>query len=948
MRQISNNSISINAILVLVITVTIFLAPCSKHDDSIDLFSGLPPELTTLLVNGDDSMLTLYGREVGLETFVNTKRHFETLIQDISQQEYLRHEDRLYALQKRVCIVLAEEFNYDFYLNDLEFLESFPPIKRQEIMITRANIWLTASEPDLTYETRIDSLTGYYNTMLGIRDTFGVGIAKMTLSNMYGATGDRKNEKRYIIDASKDFSELGIHRLTCQSLGVLGTIYEREGKIDSMEMCYQTARDVAINSQLSEQISRFTYFYARRYARMGRLALANDLFNEAIELCKTYKGGYYEIRFIFHAMEFYADYSCWETVERLLSRAKILDKVYDNTRYSNNFMIGNTYIEARLHMAHGNVEKANSLFREIEKLTKGGSFLVNRENLLYYWARGLLENGFADDAIKIIDRGLINSRKKSLLREETKFITLKATAELERGNVEETREAITRLDFISSELHNPFMHDWVTRDVLRARIAMIEGDMTEALACVEEGLGRLRSFVELMDISVQGYLLINECSELRRLMHELTAHDPKLGYGAELFWRSLPLDMGTRQAADPKTSYSLALAATIGSGIAACPFPDSSLIDYLGSLAEKSISYMHELNAVHCMYVMDSNHITRFTVSPDDVQRTTIPCTREELHNLVIETHKCMSGEKQTNDANDSIDVHSALSKLGLCLLPDDLYKYTRPGNPRTLIITTDDFLSRIPFETFNIGTGGEYVPLLEDFDVAYLRHFETISAPHRSDNPGIIIVNSHFTKSSRNRYPFGRKLRCVEAEGQAVAALDKNAILLQGLDATKQKIKKRWEEASYLYFATHIIRDPEIPFLVLIPVATPYGDSSPESGYLDFTDIRSADFRGCDLVVLSGCSSGAPTVATRNIGPSLGDAFLDAGAAVVISTFWDVKDEEARKLMTAYTKELETNGYSHIKALCSARRKLFAEDLESRKSFSWASYAIHTGGLIK
>ena len=939
-----------NVILVLVVTASVFLAPCSKDDDSIDLFSGLPAEITTLLVNDNDSTLALYARDAGLESIVDAHRHFADLIHGMSQQEYLRHSDRLYTLNKRLCIVLAEEFNYEFYLNDLEFFETFLPAKRQEVMIARANIWLTAFEPGLTHETKIDSLTGYYNMMLGIKDTCGACMAKMALSTMYGATGDRNKEKRYIIDVSKDFAELGFHRLTCQSLGVLGAIYEREGKIDSMEMCYQAARDLATNSQLSAQISRFSYFYARRYARMGRLALANDFFNEAIEICKTYNGGCFEIRYIFHAMEFYADYSCWETVERLLSRAIILEKIYDNTKLSKGIVFGNKFIEARWHMAHGNVEKANSLFREAEKPSMTGPYFVNHDNHLYYWARGLLDNELFDDAIEIIDRGLINSSQKSLPREETKFLTLKASAEFMRGNTEEARKALERFDVVSPELHNPLMHDWITRDVLRARIAMAEGNRTEALACVEEGLDRLRSFVELMDISVQGYLWINDCIELRRLIHELTVHDPKLLYGAELFWRSLTLDMGISQAwqANPETLYALAMAATIGSGKTARPHPDASLTDYFTSLAEKAISSIRKLDAVHCMYMADNNHIKRLTVYPDDIRCTTIACTREELHDLVIETHKHMSGEKHTNGTAYSIDIHSNLSKLSQYLLPDDLYKYARPGNPRALMITTDDFLNGIPFETFNIGADSEYVPLLKDFDVAYLRHFETRNAQHISDNPGVVIVNSYSDISSRGRNPFGHKLRCVKAEGQAIAALDENAILLWGLHATKQEIKKRWEAASYLYFATHIIRDPEIPFLVLIPVATPDGDSSPESGYLDFTDIRSADFSKCDVVVLSGCSSGVPSVATRNIGPSLGDAFLDAGAAAVISTFWDVKDEEARSLMTSYAREMETNGHSHIKALCGARRKLFDEDPYSRDSFSWASYALHIGRVTE
>ena len=947
MRGISVNKELCVAATVLIATVMMFLVHCSRPQERIDFTKSLPPRLATLLLEGEDSTLALYARDAGFETIIDAHRHLDSLIQGMPAQDYFLHADSIHTIMKRVCIVLADEYDCDFYLNDLEFLDGFPPLKRQQIMKMRTKVWDKLFDTHLAHEARIDSVIGYYNILAELDDRYGVGTARMALSEMYGAIGNRKNEKRYLIEAGKDFSELGMHRMHCQSLGVLGTIYEREGKVDSMEMCYKKARDLAIRYELSDQISRFSYFYARRYARMGRLALANDLFNEAIELCKSHKGGYYEIRFIFHAMEFYADYSCWETVERLLSRARILEKVYANTRYSKQYVVSNVFMEARLQMARGNVEKANSLFREIEKSVFADPQLVDPNYYFYYWARGLLESGLAEDAIEIIDRGLSYARPKSLAREEIKFLTLKASAEFMRGNTEEARKAIERFDALSAKLKNPLLYDWVTRYVICARIAIAEDNTTEALACVEEGLGRLRSFVGLMDVTVQGYLWINECIELRRLMHELTAHDPKLGYGAELFWRGIVLDMGTKHA-DPNASYALAMEAIIGSDMAATPQSDGNLIDYFGVLAERAISGIRELDAVHCMYVVDDNHITRFTVSPDDVQRDAIPVPRDELRSLVIETQECMSGERGPSGSADSEDMYNNLSRLGKYLLPDDLGSYIRPGDPRTLMITTDDFLSRIPFETFNISTEGEYVPLLEHFDVAYLRCLETKNASPGSESPGMIVVNSSSGNLLRNRSSFSHRLLCVKAEGQAIAALDENAILLQGREATKQEIKERWEEASYLYFATHIIRDPEIPYLVLIPLPAPDGAISPESGFLDFTDIRSADFSRCDFVVLSGCSSGVPSVATRNIGPSLGDAFLDAGAAVVIATFWDVKDEEARKLMTHYAGELEMSGHAHIRSLCDARRTLLKEDPGSRQSFDWASYAIHVGRVPK
>ena len=943
--MLNYKNISINAAFVIVIALAVCLVSCSKHDDRVDFYQGLPVELVTILVEGDGSQLGLYMREKGLESTMDANRHFSNLVYDMSQQEYLRHADSLDVLQKRLCIVLAEEFNYDFFLNDLEFLKTFPPAKRQEIMIARATMWVIDNKTDMTHEAKVDSITGYYNMMVGNDDTHGEGIAKMALFKIFEASGDRNRAKQYLIGASNDFSEIGFHEPACQALGGLGAVYGNEGVFDSMEMCFQRARELAVNYQLSNQISRISYFYAGYYSRRGRLALANDLINEAIELCRTYKGGYYEIRYLYHAMEFYSKYSCWETVERLLARAKILGKVHDDLRYSRHFDIWIKVIEARWLMARGDVKKANALNWEIEHSTDETSIEANRFTHPYYWASGLLDNGLVENAIKVIDRGLNRPGHKFTHREESRILALKARAEFERGNIEEVRMALERFDLVSPRIKNPLLLDGITCDVLRARVALSDGDSTEAFTCLEDGLGHLRSFVGLMDISVQGYLWINECFELRKLMHELTSHDLKLQYGAELFWRNIALDMGTRLV-DPATSFELAMAASASHGTTARSVDENTLKDHFNWLAEAAMMSMRELEAVHCMYVMDDNNITRFTVSPKGVRRNKIQCSRGEMHALVSETHRHMEGVKEAGGIEDSIDVQRNLTKLGRHLLPDDLRNNAYPGNPRTLLITTDDFLGRVPFEAFNISSDGGYVSLLEHFDVAYLRHFENKYSTHRSDNPGIIIVNSGSARLSRSKCLFANKLKCIKAEGRAVAALDSSAVLLQGSEVTKQEIRKRWEDASYLYIATHIIRDPEIPFLVLVPLVLPEGDLSPESGFLDFTDIRSADFSRCELVVLSGCSSGVPSVAARNIGPSLGDAFLDAGAAAVITTFWDVKDEGALKLMTLYTLELESDNRSHIRALCKARRKLFREDPEPLNSFDWASYAINIGRL--
>ena len=96
-------------------------------------------------------------------------------------------------------------------------------------------------------------------------------------------------------------------------------------------------------------------------------------------------------------------------------------------------------------------------------------------------------------------------------------------------------------------------------------------------------------------------------------------------------------------------------------------------------------------------------------------------------------------------------------------------------------------------------------------------------------------------------------------------------------------------------------------------------------------------------LVVLSGCSSGAPYLTARRAAACLGDAFLDAGAGAVVQTFWDVGDVQARELMTAFVGALSQNP-SKIRTLNNVRRAALMGPRGVRHPFSWAAFSIQLG----
>jgi CHAT domain-containing protein len=308
-----------------------------------------------------------------------------------------------------------------------------------------------------------------------------------------------------------------------------------------------------------------------------------------------------------------------------------------------------------------------------------------------------------------------------------------------------------------------------------------------------------------------------------------------------------------------------------------------------------------------------------------------------------------LSGNAAIGDTGLPPRLKANLRTLARALLPTEVFgepKESASSANALFLVTTDGFLGQIPFEAFDVGEAGKYKPLLLTRDVAYMRFADTAKTNPRQ-SPGVIVVNPPPSNELRKRYLFPQRLEHAELEGQLVADIDPGATFLKNESASKTRLQEVWEDAGYLYFATHILRHPTVRYLSLVPMAVD-DDKAVErgAGYLDMTDVRTADLRRVDIAVLSGCSTGAPYVTAGIAGPGFGDAFLDAGAGAVVQTFWDVRDDTARDLMTSYFWLWHKDGMSCVEALNEARRRAFEGAKTGDPAFAWASYAIKIGRL--
>lgn len=929
--------------LLLAFSISLFSCTNRKTSASQKLLKDIPDEFIIQLTTSDDSTFAKYAREIGLERFAFYSSKIRTNALDRSLNDYRNLHDTYFAYLKRIVKTLDVVFNFEFAFKDYAQLKTYTPDRAYKLYTLRFESWNIYRNRNLTRAEKLNKYFELLDTFEELGDQPGRGICKLQLFLLYADMGKESEHINYLKEAITELTEIGYHTASCQALGVLGSIYEKNGEIDSMIICYEEAERIANLTRNPVQAARISSFYAGYYARRGRLSLAHNLMYEALERCREYKGGAATIRYIADAMHFYAEISCWDLVDRLSEYAKLLAHHHPLENPGDPSLIRITINDARRKMSLGYPDEADSIFHSIRKEVDDIPNRLDYTRMLFFWAEGLIEAGRPERAIDIIHEGLARSKSNYLPKYTARCELLLAKAEYLLGHYRESDSALDQFDILAQDYTATLTREWIERDALRGKIQLREGNTPAAIQHLEEGLTRLIQTAGKMDASVHSYLWVGECYELRDLMHEVTALTPALGYGGELYWRDIYRILG----GEARTNGHESAVVSSSSHIETIDEKKSllSIMEHLHSLTDTMRRRIRELDVIHCMYLVHDNEIWRWTVTPTELRREVLDCPASYLRDLVHETVEMMIKNQTSESTSTTGKITDNLQICARLLLPNELLNKSDDHSKSLLLITTDEFLGQLPFETLNIGEGDSYSPLLLHYDVAYLRHADRCDdSDHEA--PGVILVNNDPPQELKRRYPFLQRLHEVLKEGRAVAALDSNAVFFTGEASTKANLFSVWEDASYIYLATHTLRDPEIPYMLLIPLAVSEGQRGFDASYLDITDIRSADLCACDIAILSGCSSGVPYITTRSAGPSLGDAFLDAGVGAVVQTFWDVRDDEARELMTAFVRMWNDPGASKIHSLCEARRRFLSKTTNNRQSFSWASYAIKIRGM--
>ena len=172
-------------------------------------------------------------------------------------------------------------------------------------------------------------------------------------------------------------------------------------------------------------------------------------------------------------------------------------------------------------------------------------------------------------------------------------------------------------------------------------------------------------------------------------------------------------------------------------------------------------------------------------------------------------------------------------------------------------------------------------VPLAAEVEVLFLSHAALL---HRSERP---LLGAPLVVADPER-----NLTFARREGRAVLAALGEGTLLSGPEADREAVMSRLREASVFHFAGHGVSSPSAPWEAHLRLGG--------GARLSLRDILTlgAEAR---LVVLGGCETSERGRFSERQGIGLADAFVLAGAEVVLATDRKVDDRAASRFLDAF-----------------------------------------------
>lgn len=919
-----------------VLSVLVVLAGgCGRRQRAEDVFPpGFDPELASILLAGDDSLLARYGYEKGVDRLDYEGYLLRGAIPLDSEDAYRAARERLAPYRERIYRCLADAFHTPGYLRGFRVKEAYTyPQVLLDARLYRDWKGLER-DPDLPPRERLHRAQALLREAESLDPrSWQAGAFDMQIARAYDEMGRPEDELaayRRALARESDGAALGD---LGRRIGTVGYVLNKVHQPDSARVYYERARQAAFRMRRPGEAVFALRLLAAVARSEGHLARAYELVMESQRVAREFRAEFKEWDALQPAIETNRSLGAWKIVGDLLLRTEQVARDYGDMAPPSLLSQLRAYIrqvQGTLLMVTGHVDESSRLFAGIQDSVRAQPQREHYAMFLTDWGQGLLEAGRGKQALPILAEGCLYARRENLPSERTKLLPLYAQALLEGGDVKAAAAQLAAFRNLAQGGLLAYRNQWIRHDAVAVRLASLEGDPVALDHAARVALSRLERILDDLDGSESAYLFLDSCRDLRSALHDLLTDDPVAGYGLELYWRSLYRKLG-RPGASASGKPIVPALAFAGS---------ATLGEFMTRLAMRTQKKLRERGAVHCLYLIGSSGVVRWTADGRRIEREVLNADSDTLRQ---EVQRAIRGLSES-PAGEGVapGLAGLMARLGRELLP---VSWVASGDPGNLLITPDGYLGAFPFETLNVaGQRGEYRPLLDRADVAYLRYDAAPPVPVQVEEAGLVVAEPARSRDFTRRYPTLGALPQARAEAAAVMARSPGSRLLAGPEATRAAITGGWESARFLYIASHFVRDAEVPYLVFLPLAPePEGEEGAAgSSYLDLGEIRNASLENCSLVVLSGCASGVPYSDVARSGPGLGDAFLDAGAGSVIQTFWRVDDRDSADLMRAWTRRW-ADGDTPLRALGAVRREALHRGEPPQV---WAAYGIELAGL--
>jgi CHAT domain-containing protein len=254
--------------------------------------------------------------------------------------------------------------------------------------------------------------------------------------------------------------------------------------------------------------------------------------------------------------------------------------------------------------------------------------------------------------------------------------------------------------------------------------------------------------------------------------------------------------------------------------------------------------------------------------------------------------------------------------------------------NKSRLLIYTDDFLSKIPFEALLTKNTDEDIIyfnklpyLINQYSISILTSLDQIFAKHKVSNHTYRYVG--FSP----KYKDEQDLKFNRIEIESIAKTLQGKSFTDNL-SNKNNFLKHLKSSDIIQLSSHSILDAENPLNSSLIF------DNPKNEYLSIANLYSYKV-DANLVIMSACQTGNGKLLEGEGAISFARTMLYSGADCTIASRWDVNDKASHIILSDFAKNLK-KGENIQNALRNAKLNYIrSSDAYFAHPYFWANYIV-------